>query len=191
MRIKRRIALRWTWIVGLCGAHSFFWGAMTHGNVLAMLLALATVVITYTLIESSARFERLKTDSPALQAALKQGIKLRLWFVALIAASYAISLLNTAFKNAMGWITELTNIPAVIELSVGLVAVAIHQGITSIDYNQFQSTQSRELFSSASMFAATYAITLITAFLHAIILVILCALTYLAAWVRCKWQSAR
>lgn len=171
--IQRKAFKKWLFITALCGAHSFFWGAMTKGNPFAMLLGVLTLALAFAFIESHATYQKKCAAAPRLARALDGGVKFRCW----LAVYIPLSVLAASFvgKSIDGpWLYPL-GAPYMGELFIGMGATQITHTITGINFHE---AGRQGALSAIDNFIATYLTTIFTGLAHTIILAIMCLLAY-------------
>jgi hypothetical protein len=177
MTITRAAFKKWTKITMVCGAHSFVWGALTHGSILAMLLGLLTLITLFALIESHPAYQSKRGAAPRLARALDGGIRFRLWFVGYVVLSYAFIFVvqGVSPQKSLGM---LFLVGYMAELYIGMGAAAATNFITGIDPSGIVRSAAQQTYTWPEQFIATYMTTIITGLIHTVILAMICLLAY-------------
>lgn len=170
MQLARKSLIKWTLIVVLCGAHSFFWGFGSKANVWAMVAGMITMILAFAFVESHPRYQAKRAAAPRLARALDYGVKIRLWLVLYLVVSMGLMFLHSSLPvKAPPIIFSVVMAPWMGELYIGMGALTAtnmlygnSKGLEELDYE----------------FMPTYLTTLMTGAAHTIILGLICVLVY-------------
>lgn len=194
--IMRRPFKKWLLISMLCGAHSFFWGVIAQGNLLAMMLGIITLAAGFAAIESHRCYQMKREASPMLARALDAGVKLRCWLAVAVFCSVIVQL-NQSNLSALA--KKIINAPFAAELWIGAQSMQMTKNFTGLTFESWQPGRrerdeskvisKKRPTSGIEHFLATYITTLITGLAHTIILGVICVLTYFVLCVREKIRS--
>lgn len=177
MTITRAAYKKWTKITLICGAHSFVWGALTHGSILAMLLGLLTLITLFAFIESHPVYQSKRAAAPRLARALDGGVRFRLWFAGYVVLSYAFifAMSGASAQKPFGMIF-LSGYMA--ELFIGMGAASVTNFITGFDPSGIVRSAATQTYRWPEQFVATYMTTIITGLIHTVILGVICLVAY-------------
>jgi hypothetical protein len=181
MTITRAAYKKWTKITLICGAHSFVWGALTNGSILAMLLGLLTLITLFAFIESHPVYQSKRAAAPRLARALDGGVRFRLWFAGYVVLSYAFLFAfgGTATQKPFTLIL-LSGYMA--ELYIGMGATAVTHFLTGWDISGTSrgpvDAYGSSTYTWIENVAATYTTTITTGLIHTVILGVICLMAY-------------
>ncbi len=185
--IQRKSFKKWLLITSLCGAHSFLWGAIGQGNLLAMLLGILTLALMFAAIESHPNYQARRAAAPRLARALDGGVKFRCWLAVYVPISIFIgSVAGDAFPGA--WLVPILAAPYSAELFVGMGAMSLTEFLTGLKINGSHAV-AQHAFSAMDNFIATYLTTIFTGLAHTIILGIICLAAYGVVRVRSSGKA--
>lgn len=182
MTLKSRALKKWTLITLFCGAHSFFWGAIGGGSIVAMMAGLITVILGFSFIESHPTYQAHRNTNKLFGRAMDLGIRIRIYFTAYlllwwIIASFGLSRIHT------NTIFFLTSMPYMAEMYIGMGASWLCKSLTGLTLES-QRSPVRGYYPEMQMgveenFIATYVTTILTAAIHTMLLAMLCGVIYL------------
>lgn len=179
--IELKALKKWTLIIVFCGAHSFFWGAMAGGSIVAMVAGFITVILGFSFIESHPAYQQRRNANALFGRAMDMGIRIRIYFTIYLAMWFALSTIGSfwRFNNPIFFVSAL---PYMAELWIGmgaswmckfLTGFALEPGRSPVrDYNPAIQMGVEENF------IATYVTTILTAAIHTILLAMLCGIIY-------------
>lgn len=157
---SKKAMIKWTLIVGLCSFFSFYIGGLvTNWTILPMALGVLSIIFIYATIESSPRFALIKEKNDRLRRAVDIGIKIR--------CIYAV----------------LTPLIGAGDLFIGMIAIRIVYSVTGIDLEgsdvEFDPSLYSPLDHDGFVYQfSVYIATIVTGFLHSILLALLCGMLY-------------
>lgn len=157
---SKKAMIKWTLIVGLCSFFSFYIGGLvTNWTILPMALGVLSIIFIYATIESSPRFALIKEKNDRLRRAVDIGIKIR--------CIYAV----------------LTPLIGAGDLFIGMIAIRIVYSVTGIDLEGLDVEFDPSLYSPLDYGGfvyqfSVYIATIVTGFLHSILLALLCGMLY-------------
>lgn len=183
MKIQRSSLIKWSKITLLCSAYSFFWGAMVHASVLAMVLGLLTLIAMFSLMESHPWYQAQRAGNALLAKALDFGIKIRVFFAIFVVISYGF-MLGLSNNSPSRWPLRWLSLPCSGELAIGMVATEATKTLTGVDVT---IAQGATIMSSLGHAGATYMATMITGLMHTVILALLCGIIYGVLWIKRRW----
>lgn len=187
MTYKQRILLKWTAVVVLCGAHSFFWGLNSNGSVAGMLAGMATLVAVFYRIETHPRFQHARNASAALHKALQWGLRIRIALAIFILAFYGCSV--ALQHSTMRIDTSYLAFPASGEMYIGAVAINVTEKMLGLSLSPDRADISDRSPAPGKSIFATYMATLITSAIHSVILALLMLLCF--AYFKIRHKSLR
>lgn len=188
MILEARAVKKWTMITLFCGAHSFVWGLMLNGSILAMLAGLLTLILMFSLIESHPAYKALRTASSQFARAMDMGVRIRVYFTCYILVWWAIATIGNFWRmgNPLFFVSAL---PYMAELWIGMGANWLCMMLTGITLESGVRNYERSVRQSGvDNFIATYATTIFTGLMHTAILALLCGAIY--AVLRWRARSA-
>lgn len=172
VRIQRKSFKKWLFISVLCGAHSFFWGAVAQANFVAMLLGILTLAVVFAAVESHPKYQVKRAAAPRFARALDGGVRFRCWLAVYIMLSpVLVPLLGVLTHNAL--VLALVGSPYSAEMFIGMGAMSFAEFLVGIDLDL-----ARGSMPLLDNMAATYLTTLITGSIHTVLLGIICLLAY-------------
>lgn len=173
MHFQSTIFFKWLGVTLFCGAHSFFLGLMVNGNIGAMLIGMLTLALALTTIESHPFYQRKKAANPLLAHTVKLGLKIRLGLAVIVALSWTAGMFPNPWE-------DIVALPMRGEMLIGTGAMAI----TGLEAERGGAAN------VSPDFLASYATTLITAFIHTLILAAMCGIIYLVLRHRQRKKSS-
>ena len=186
--ITRKAFKKWLLISILCGAHSFFWGVVANGHLLAMALGTITLAAGFAAIESHRRYQMKREASPSLARALDAGVKLRCWLALAVICSAAIQFTNTSAVRPSVWVSVVINAPLSAEIWIGAKSMEATKKFTGLtlpmqqpsrnEFNELENKPAEPPISGIERFFVTYIITLFTGLAHTVILGFICLMMY-------------
>lgn len=174
MQLKRRALIKWTLITLFCGGHSFFWGVVANGSIMAMIAGLATLILCFALVESSNAYQARRGRNARFARAMDLGIKIRIFLVFYVLLGMA----------SMSW--DLRGILSVVmfgymgEVFIGMGATEVSKAVFGFQLGAMRHTMGGEAGgpSQLAYFANTYLTTLLTAAAHTLILALIIGILY-------------
>lgn len=182
MVLEGKAVRKWTLITVLCGAHSFFWGIMAEGSIVAMILGLVTIILGFSFIESHPAYKARRSSNAIFARAMDLGVRIRIYFTLYLAAWFALMSVGNLWRleKALFFISGL---PYMAELWIGMGASWLCNVLFGFSLEPGRARRTLDQYTPMRVeenFIATYVTTIFTAALHTILLAMLCSVIYIA-----------